>query len=117
MSPRRFAPLGLAILAASALQTVSAVQAQQPRQQPQQQQQPNMPWGSQNPVPQPTQDVTFPLGQSWSLATINGRPVGGERPSMTLDDQLRIKGFAGCNTYSATAYPLREKGFVVGLWP
>jgi heat shock protein HslJ len=66
------------------------------------------------PVPQPRQDKQFPLGASWTAVSINGRALGGERPSLVVDDQLRARGFGGCNTYSATAYPLREQGFAVG---
>lgn len=67
-----------------------------------------------NPVPQASREKQFPLGAQWTLVSLNGKPIGGERPSMLLDDQLQAKGFAGCNTYAATAYPLREQGFVVG---
>ena len=35
-------------------------------------------------------------------------------PTFTLDQQYRAKGFGGCNTFSATAYPLREQGLAVG---
>lgn len=67
-----------------------------------------------NPVPQPRQEKQFPIGASWTAVSINGRAVGGERPSLVVDDTLRAKGFSGCNTFSATAYPLREQGFAVG---
>jgi heat shock protein HslJ len=75
--------------------------------------------GQKNPnfdpnVPQPRQDKQFPVGTAWSLQSIGGKPVSGERPSLTVDDQLRGKGFGGCNTFSATMYPLREQGFAVG---
>ena len=46
--------------------------------------------------------------------SLNGKPFSGDRPSFTLDQQFRAKGFAGCNTYAATAYPLREQGLAVG---
>ncbi|WP_210496968.1 META domain-containing protein [Microvirga antarctica] len=67
-------------------------------------------------VPQPGQlDKIFPLGSSWVAVSLNGKPFGGaERPTFALDDQLRARGFGGCNNYSATAYPLREQGFAVG---
>jgi heat shock protein HslJ len=65
-------------------------------------------------VPQPRQEKVFPLGASWALVTLNGKPVSGERPTLIVDDQLRGRGFAGCNTFSATAYPLREQAFAVG---
>ncbi len=66
-------------------------------------------------VPQPgAQGKVFPLGSSWVAVSLNGKPFGGtERPSFKLDDQLRATGFSGCNTYSTTAYPLREQGLAV----
>jgi heat shock protein HslJ len=68
-----------------------------------------------NKVPQPgDRDKIFPLGSSWVAVSLNGRPFSGERPSFRLDDQLRASGFGGCNTYTATAYPLREQGLAVG---
>jgi heat shock protein HslJ len=67
-----------------------------------------------NPVPQPRPEKQFPLGASWSAISVNGKSISGDRPSLVVDEQLRAKGFAGCNTFSATAYPLREQGFVVG---
>lgn len=67
-----------------------------------------------NPVPQPRPEKQFPLGAAWSLVSLSGKAVAGERPTLVVDEQLRAKGFAGCNTFSATAYPLREQGFVVG---
>ncbi len=66
-------------------------------------------------VPQPgQQDKIFPLGSSWVAVSLNGKAFGGERPTFSLDDQLRARGFGGCNNYSATAYPLREQGMAVG---
>ena len=56
----------------------------------------------------------FPLGAAWTAISVNGQAVGRDRPSLVVDDQLRGKGFSGCNNFSATAYPLREQGFVVG---
>ncbi|MCB8820449.1 META domain-containing protein [Microvirga rosea] len=66
-------------------------------------------------VPQPGQlDKIFPLGSTWTAVSLNGKPFTGDRPSFTLDDQLRARGFGGCNNYSATAYPLREQRLAVG---
>jgi heat shock protein HslJ len=65
-------------------------------------------------VPQARTEKQFPLGSAWTVISINNKPISGERPTLIVDDQLRGKGFAGCNTYSATAYPLREQGFAVG---
>jgi heat shock protein HslJ len=65
-------------------------------------------------VPQGRQEKIFPIGASWTAVSVNGRPFSGERPTLIIDQQLRGKGFAGCNTFSATAYPLREQALAVG---
>ena len=65
-------------------------------------------------VPQPRQDKIFPLGATWIAVSLNGRAFSGDRPSFTLDQQFRAKGFAGCNTFAATAYPLKEQNLAVG---
>jgi heat shock protein HslJ len=66
-------------------------------------------------VPQPGErDKIFPLDSSWIAVSLNGKPFTGERPSFRLDNQLRASGFGGCNTFTATAYPLREQGLAVG---
>jgi heat shock protein HslJ len=64
----------------------------------------------------PTQKVekTFPLGWSWTAVSLNGKPFGSDRPTLQLDENLRGSGYAGCNTYSSTMYPVREQGFAVG---
>jgi heat shock protein HslJ len=64
--------------------------------------------------PAPKQEKQFPFGASWTLVSLNGKTFSGERPSFILDQQYRIKGFGGCNTFSATAYALREQRFAVG---
>ncbi len=64
--------------------------------------------------PPEAREKQFPVGSSWTAVALNGRQLSGDRPSMSLDDQLRAKGFAGCNNYSATAFPLRQQGFAVG---
>jgi heat shock protein HslJ len=65
--------------------------------------------------PMPKEEKRFPLGQSWIAASLNGKPfTGAERPSFSLDEQFRVRGFGGCNSFSATAFPLREQGIAVG---
>ena len=49
-------------------------------------------------------------GSRW----LTGKPFSGDKPSFSLDDQLRARGFGGCNTYAATAYPLRDQNLAVG---
>lgn len=66
-------------------------------------------------APKPQQrDKIFPVGASWIAVSLNGRPFTGDRPSFTVNQQFRATGFAGCNNYSATAYPLREQILAVG---
>lgn len=60
-------------------------------------------------------DKQFPVGWSWTAVSLNGRALSGtERPTVLVDDHFRARGFAGCNTFSATAYPLQKQGFAVG---
>jgi heat shock protein HslJ len=59
----------------------------------------------------------FPTETSWVVASLNGRRIGGsgaDRLSLMLDQQYRLRGFGGCNTFSATAYPLRKQSLAVG---
>ena len=58
----------------------------------------------------------FPLGQSWLIASLNGKAytAGSDRPAFTIDKQFRAKGFGGCNTYATVAYPLKDQGIAVG---
>ena len=61
------------------------------------------------------EEKRFPLGQSWIAVSLNNKSIGGtERPAFTLDDQFRVRGFGGCNSFSATAFPLKEQGLAVG---
>jgi heat shock protein HslJ len=60
------------------------------------------------------QDKTFPLGASWTAISLNGKPISDRRITLQVDQNLRGTGFGGCNTFSASAYPLRQQGFAVG---
>ena len=61
------------------------------------------------------EEKRFPLGQSWIAVSMNGKPFGGtERPAFSVDDMFRVRGFGGCNSFTATAFPLREQGIAVG---
>ena len=57
----------------------------------------------------------FPVGASWVVLSLNGKtyPADNNRPFFVLDSQFQLRGFGGCNTFSATAYPLRNQGFAV----
>jgi heat shock protein HslJ len=106
----RFSLIALAALGCTLLTGLATAPGAQAQNRPD----PRYPGQDGAAVPQPRQDKQFPLGATWTAVSINGRPLSGERPSLVVDDQLRAKGFGGCNTYSATAYPLREQGFAVG---
>jgi heat shock protein HslJ len=65
-------------------------------------------------APEMQAEKQFPLGASWVLASLAGKSMSGDRPTLVLDQNLRARGFGSCNTYSVTAYPLRRQGFAVG---
>jgi len=61
------------------------------------------------------QEKMFPLGASWTAVSLNGKPyTGADRPSFIIDTQYRARGYGGCNTFTATAFPLREQHLAVG---
>lgn len=69
------------------------------------------------PPPLPSmekQEKSFPMGAAWAAVSLNGKPISDRRATLQIDNNLRGTGFAGCNTFSASAYPLREQGFAVG---
>lgn len=68
----------------------------------------------QDAPPPKKEDKVFPLGKSWLAVSLNGKTFSSDKPAFTLDQQFRARGFAGCNTYSAVAYPLRSQGIAVG---
>ena len=95
------------VFAALALATSADAQAQ--RQGSQQSKQP------QSSVPQSKRDRQFPVPSSWVAVSLNGKQYSGpDRPTLSLDQQYRAKGFGGCNTFSATLYPLREQRLATG---
>ena len=68
----------------------------------------------QGDVPQALREKEFPLGAAWLAVSLNGKGFPGERPSFTVDQQFRARGFGGCNTFAATAIPARQQRFLVG---
>ena len=61
------------------------------------------------------QEKTFPLGATWTAVSLNGKPYNGsDRPTFIIDSQYRARGYGGCNTFTATAFPLREQHLAVG---
>ncbi|ACL55374.1 protein of unknown function DUF306 Meta and HslJ [Methylobacterium nodulans ORS 2060] len=65
--------------------------------------------------PAKAQEKIFPLDSTWTAVSLNGRPfAGADRPSFIIDKQYRARGFGGCNTFAATAFPLKEQHLAVG---
>jgi heat shock protein HslJ len=61
------------------------------------------------------QEKMFPLDSTWTVVSVNGKAFPGvERPSFIIDKQYRARGFGGCNTFVATAFPLKEQHLAVG---
>jgi heat shock protein HslJ len=57
----------------------------------------------------------FPLDQTWQLRAINDKPIpAGLDVSLMIDANLRGSGFTGCNTWSATLYPVKEQHLLMG---
>lgn len=60
-------------------------------------------------------EKVFPLDSTWTAVSINGKPFSNaDRPSFIIDKQYRARGYGGCNTFAATAFPLREQHLAVG---
>ncbi len=70
----------------------------------------------QQAVPQRQFDKPFPTGMNWVAISLNGKPLGAakERPSFVLDEQLRARGYGGCNSFTVVAYPLKEQKLAIG---
>ena len=63
----------------------------------------------------PPLQKNFPLDQTWSLKELNGKPVPpGLDISLKIDGTLRGSGFTGCNSWSATLYPVKDQHLAVG---
>ena len=68
-----------------------------------------------HPKPLPPLQKNFPLDQTWSLKELNGKPVPpGLDISLKIDATLRGSGFTGCNSWSATMYPVKDQHLAVG---
>jgi heat shock protein HslJ len=67
------------------------------------------------PKPLPPQQKNFPLDQTWSLREINGKPVpAGLDATLKIDGNLRATGYTGCNSWSATVYPVKDQHLAAG---
>ncbi|THD42852.1 MAG: META domain-containing protein [Bradyrhizobium sp.] len=67
------------------------------------------------PKPLPPLQKNFPLDQTWQLRELNGKPVSADiDASLKIDSALRGSGFTGCNSWSATMYPIKDQHLAVG---
>lgn len=72
------------------------------------------------PGQKPTQlgdmnEKQFNIGAIWQLREINGKPLpAGAEATLTIDTAQRGSGFAGCNTFSATMWPVRGQKIALG---
>ena len=67
------------------------------------------------PKPLPPQQKNFPLDQTWSLRELNGKPIASTLDvSLKIDSALRGSGYTGCNSWSATMYPIKDQHLLVG---
>ena len=67
------------------------------------------------PKPLPPLQKNFPLDQTWSVRELNGKPVPpGLDISLKIDGTLRGSGYTGCNSWSATMYPVKDQHLAVG---
>ena len=65
--------------------------------------------------PLPPLQKQFPLDQTFSLRELNGKPVPSDLDvSLKIDGSLHGSGFAGCNSYSAVMYPVKDQHLAVG---
>eukprot|EP01037_Dinobryon_pediforme_P009581 gene9581-9658_t len=63
----------------------------------------------------PGVEKKFPTKSSYELKSINGKPVPTQViVTFIVDDAFRGTGNAGCNTWSATIYPVKGQRIAVG---
>jgi heat shock protein HslJ len=69
------------------------------------------------PTPLPPQQKNFPLDATFSLRELNGKPVPASLDvSLKIDGALHGSGFAGCNSWSAVMYPIKDQHLAVGQY-
>lgn len=60
-------------------------------------------------------EMKFPTRANYELKSINGKPVPNDIiVTFIVDDAFRGTGNAGCNTWSATIYPVKGQRLAVG---
>ncbi len=67
------------------------------------------------PKPLPPLQKNFPLDQTWSLRELNGKPVPSTLDvSLKIDGAYHASGFAGCDSWSAVMYPVKDQHLLAG---
>lgn len=57
----------------------------------------------------------YPIGVVWILKAFNDKPLPvQEELTFSIDNAYRGYGYSGCNTWSATIYPVKNQTFAVG---
>jgi heat shock protein HslJ len=61
------------------------------------------------------QQKQYQTGNTWVLKAFNDKPPPvTDEVTFTIDSTYRGYGFSGCNTWSATIYPIKNQKFAVG---
>jgi heat shock protein HslJ len=98
--------IALAVLAASIALPASA-QGRKPKAAPEQKPEQAQPGAEKK------YDKEFPTKANFNLKEINGKPPAGDA-SLTIDGTFRGSGYSGCNTWSATIYPIKGQKLLMG---
>lgn len=58
-------------------------------------------------------EAPFPTKMNWTLSEVNGKAPPAEA-TLTLDENFRGSGTSGCNTWSASLYPVKGHRLAMG---
>ena len=60
-------------------------------------------------------EKSFPTHTIWVLKEFNGKPApAGEELTLSIDETFRASGYSGCNSWSATIYPVKGQRLAMG---
>jgi heat shock protein HslJ len=97
----------IALVGLAAFVTLPAsAQGRKPKAAPEQKQE-------QQPAGEKKFDKEFPTKATWNLKEINGKAAPADA-SLLIDGTLRGSGSSGCNTWSATIYPIKGQKLAMG---
>lgn len=96
------------------LSLLAAVGAATPAQTaPKRSQAPTFPEKPKEVAPTEEYEAQFPTKMTWNLSDVNGKPAPAEA-TLQIDENLRGSGASGCNTWSASLYPVKGKRLAMG---